>query len=402
MLKKLKTKLILITIIALFVVLATIVGSINVLHHRTIVLDADETLSLILSNSGKYPSIPDEDLPDTDINITPEAPYEARYFAVVFLNGKLAWVNTDNIAAVDDGMAINIAKEVVGNKIRSGFYNNYRYLVDEKDGRTMVLFLDCSRLLISAERFLIFSIVISLIGVLVVFFVLSAVAEKIVTPIADGYEKQKIFITNAGHDIKTPITIINADAELLEMELEDNEWVADIKKQASRLATLTSDLIYLTRMEEEKSVPHEDFPLSDILEEVVGSFAGPAKTKNISIKCDIAPAIFYTGEQESIRKLFFLLMDNAIKYSPADETVEIVAKQTIRGGISVRFSNLAPQLDSSTTKRMFDRFYRSDKARTSGGGFGIGLSVASAIVHAHKGKISAEKHGDVLTIDIIL
>lgn len=402
MLKKLKTKFILITIIALFGILATIVGSINVLHHRTIVLDADETLGLILSNSGKFPSIPDEDSPDTDINITPEAPYEARYFAVVFLNGKLAWVNTDNIAAVDDGMAINIAKEVVQSGIRQGFYNNYRYLVDTEDGRTMVLFLDCTRMLISAERFLIFSIVISLIGVLAVFIVLSVVAERIVTPIADGYEKQKIFITNAGHDIKTPITIINADAELLEMELEDNEWVADIKKQASRLATLTSDLIYLTRMEEEKSVPHEDFPLSDILEEVVGSFAGPAKTKNIRIECNIAPAIFYTGDRESIQKLFFLLMDNAVKYSPKGERVEVSARQTSRGGISVKFSNLAPELDAQATKRMFDRFYRSDKARTSGGGFGIGLSVANAIVHAHKGKISAEKHGDILSIDITL
>lgn len=400
MLKKLKTKFVIITIVALFLILAAIVGSINILHHRSIVSDADDTLGLILTNSGKFPSNPEEN-PDINLDITPEAPFESRYFAVVFLNGKLAWVNTDNIAAIDDGTAITIARKVVEKNVDSGFYNDYRFLVDEEDGRTMVLFLDCSRLLKSAERFLIFSIVISLIGVLMVFIVLSIVAERIVTPIADGYEKQKTFITNAGHDIKTPITIIDADAELLEMELGDNEWLADIKKQTSRLATLTSDLIYLTRMEEERHAPTEDFPLSDILDEVVSSFAGPAKTKNITLVHNITPAIFYTGDREAIRKLFILLMDNAVKYSPENDKIEVSARKLTRG-IEISFSNSAPALDNSSVKRMFDRFYRSDTARSSGGGFGIGLSVASAIVNAHKGKITAEKRGDILTIDIVL
>ncbi len=400
MLKKLKTKFIFVTVLALFLILAAIVTSINGLHHQSIVSDADYTLSLILENSGKFPSNPEEN-PDWGTGITPEAPYESRYFAVVFLNGRLAWVNTDKIAAVDEGTAVQIAREIIKGDARRGFYNNYRFLLDEEDGRTMVLFLDCSRLLTSAERFLVFSIIISLIGVLSVFIALSVLAERIVTPIADGYEKQKTFITNAGHDIKTPITIIDADAELLEMELGENEWVSDIKKQTSRLATLTSDLIYLSRMEEERHAPYEDFPISEIFEEVIGSFGGPAKTKNIHIDADITPALFYTGDREAIRKLFTLLMDNAIKYSPSGNTVEANIRKLNRG-IGISFSNVAPDLDANTVKNMFDRFYRSDTARTSSGGFGIGLSVASAIVSSHKGKISAEKRGDVFTIEIVL
>ena len=294
-----------------------------------------------------------------------------------------------------------MALSIIETGINRGFRGNYRYLMEKKGDITSVIFLDCTKSLDSAHTFLFLSVFISILGILTVSLLMWIISDRIVKPMIDGYEKQKRFITNAGHDIKTPITIIDADAELLEMEIGDNEWLSDIKKQSSRLASLTSDLIYLSRMEELEDVPHLDFPISDVVDEIVSSFSAPAKTKNITIDSSVTPAVFYRGDEDAIRKLITLLMDNAIKYSPEGEKVIISLKKPARGVI-IRISNLAPNLTGKSVEHMFDRFYRSDPARSSSGGFGIGLSVASAIVSSHKGKITAQKQGDTLTVEVVL
>ena len=401
MLKKLKVKFLIATIVTLFVVIGVIVGAINIFNYRSVISDADDILAVIMDNSGKFPSKPGHINPDFDINFTPESPFESRYFTVKIVNGKVSKVNTSSIAAIDDETAVKMANSVTFTGIPRGFRGNYRYLMRKTGDTTDVIFLDCTKSLDSAHTFFLLSMFISLLGIVAVFLILWIISNRIVRPIIDGYEKQKRFITDAGHDIKTPITIIDADAELLEMEVGENEWLTDIKKQTSRLASLTSDLIYLSRMEEREHTPHIDFPLSDLIEEVAASFTAPARTKGITIKQSVTPAIYYRGDEESTRKLITLLMDNAIKYSPEGEEVEIGMKKLPRG-IVLRISNLAPNLSGGSFEHMFDRFYRSDPARSSSGGFGIGLSVASAIVAAHKGRISAQKHGEKLVIEVVL
>ncbi len=399
--KKLKTKFIIGTAAALTIVLILIVGAINIFNYQSVISDANDILKIIMENSGRFPNKPDTDLPDVDITITPESPFESRYFTVVFDGEELFSVDTTSIAAINNEQAVKIAKFVLSGNKERGFYQNYRFMIGDNGGKTAVVFLDCTKLLDSANTFLLLSIVVSLISIFAVFILLWVISDKIVNPMVDAYEKQKTFITNAGHDIKTPITIIDADAELLEMDIGDNEWLKDIKKQASRLAALTSELIYLSRMEEQERAMHTDFPLSDIIDEVVSSFGGPAKTKNISISSRIPPAVYYKGDEGDIRKLLNILLDNAVKYSPEGETVRIVMKR--QGfGVAIKVSNAAPNIKGSSIKHMFDRFYRSDEARGSEGGFGIGLSVASAIVNAHKGRISAEKQSERLIIEVVL
>ena len=274
-------------------------------------------------------------------------------------------------------------------------------MVSTKSNSTVVAILDCAQPLDSVRDVVFLSIGISAFGILVVLLVLSIISESIVRPISEGYEKQKRFITDAGHDLKTPLTVINADAELLEMEIGENEWLADIKKQTARLTSLTGDLIYLSRMEEKQTTPHTDFPLSEIAEEVVSSFSAPAITKGITLKSQIDPALYYNGHEDSIRKLMTLLIDNAIKYSPEGDTVEFALVKQGRT-ITLKTTNRAPGLNSKSVQHMFDRFYRSDSSRSSNGGFGIGLSVAKAIVTSHKGRIYAHKQRDLLIIDVIL
>ncbi len=401
MLKKLKIKFILAALLSISIGIIFIIGVINVINFRTVILDADDMLTLLEKNSGRLPIKPDDMPPDLDIELTPESPYEWRYFTVVYREGRPPVADTSNIAAVNNETAIEMANAVIKEDRGRGFFGQYRFLINEKNDHTQIIFLDCQRSLNNATTFLVVSIAVSALSVLIILFILWIMSERILKPMSETYTKQKRFITDAGHDIKTPITIIDADAELLEMDVGENEWLTDIKKQTTRLASLTGDLIYLSRMEETESVPHQDFPISDLIDEVISSFASLAKTKSIRINASIPPAVYYYGDENSVRKLMTVLLDNSIKYSAEGEQVDLSLKKAGKL-ITFKISNPAPQLDSEAVKRMFDRFYRSDKSRSSVGGFGIGLSVASAIVTAHKGKITAEKQGDLLTIEIIM
>ncbi len=392
MLKNLKRKFLIAATIALTVVIGVLMTAINIMNHHSVIADADDMLNIIMTATERLPANPEE---------IPDVPDDTRCFAIFLIEGEIDEIDTGSITSFNEEKARDMASSIRLEDGNRGFREGYRYLVRVRGRQARIVFLDCRKALDSAWTFTSLSLTISLMGIISIFSLLWILSDKIVQPLLESHEKQKQFITDAGHDIKTPITIIEADAELLEMEIGENEWLSDIRKQAARLATLTSDLIYLSRMEEQVVTPHTDFPISEVVEEVVSSFAAPAKTKNIKIKDSITPAIFYCGDEEAIRKLITLLMDNAVKYSPEDEDVEASLKKLPRG-VLIRISNKAPNITEEDIGRMFDRFYRSDPSRSSNGGFGIGLSVASAIVSSHKGKISAQKQNDRLIIEVIL
>jgi len=390
--------------LALAIVLAVIIGVTNIFNYQTIVSEADRTLHSIMHNEGKFPppEKPDKMLPLHPIDSLLEMPSDSRFFTVKFSkDGENAMVDITSISKVNEETAKEMAEFVLKHRGDSGFLDTYRFAVDSTKDGTSVIFLDCQRSLENARTFLLLSLAFSFAGLMAVLTLLIIFSDRIIKPISDSYEKQKQFIANAGHDIKTPLTIIGADAELIEIEIGENEWLTDIKKQTNRLSSLTNDLIYLSRMEETKNVPHIEFPIDEVAEDIVNSFAAPAKSKSIIIETDIKHPIPYKGDEDLIKKLLNILLDNAVKYSPEGKNVKFSMKK-FNKNVMIRIENTAEEMTDETVKRMFDRFYRSDSARSTGGGFGIGLSVASAIVSSHNGKISASKVNDILSIDIIL
>ena len=222
---------------------------------------------------------------------------------------------------------------------------------------------------------------------------------------AESYEKQKRFITDAGHEIKTPLTIIGADTDLLELDLGENEWLDDIKRQTKRLTGLTQDLIYLARMDEEQpQLQPIEFPLSDVAEELAQSFHNLAAAQSRQFTADIQPMLSFTGDEKAVRQLMSILLDNAVKYTPENGTITFTLK---KDGRSIRLSvanDTAATMEKESLNRLFDRFYRTDQSRNSStGGYGLGLSIARSIVSAHKGKIQAENSGgNDLTITVTL
>ena len=215
-------------------------------------------------------------------------------------------------------------------------------------------------------------------------------SKHIVKPFSENYEKQKRFITDAGHEIKTPITIINADTEVLEMDTGPNEWIDDIRIQTERLSHLTRDLIYLAKMEEgENQTPMIEFPLSEVVSETAASFQSLARTGVKQFTTRIEPMLSFYGSEENIRKLLSILLDNAVKYSNENGSIQLMLERKGRYIQLVVTNTTNETLNKEQLLHLFDRFYRMDASRNSEtGGYGIGLSIAQAVVQMHKGKIS--------------
>ena len=338
--------------------------------------------------------------------MSPETPYESRFFSVLLgEDGQAVETDTGQIAAVDAEQATDYAQKAAASGKTSGFLDDYRFLVQNESGGIRVIFLDCGRSLSSFHTTLLASVSLAVLGLAAVLFLLLILSRRIVRPMAESYEKQRQFITDAGHELKTPMTIISADADLAEMECGENQWLTDIRRQAQRLTALTNDLIYLSRMEEEQpKLQYIDFPISDVVEEMAQSFAAPARSQNKDFQVQVQPMLSFKGDEKGIRQLVSILLDNALKYSPSGGQLALRLEKQGRNLLLTVSNTGAQPMEQDKLPHLFDRFYRTDQSRNSqSGGYGLGLSIAKSIVSAHKGKIRAESHdGTQLSIQVTL
>ncbi len=398
MIKKLRVRFIVLTMSLLFALLAILLGVINTINYTAVVAEADELLEILSENKGSFPQPNDKNFPPRPFS--PETPYETRYFTVQLdSQGNAVFVNTGKIASVDSDTAAEYAKKVWAEQGQRGFEGDYRYTVKTDAKGTLVLFLDCGRKLAGFRTFFAISGLITLAGYLLVSVLLAVFSKRIVKPFSDNYEKQKLFITNASHELKTPLTIISADADVLEGEIGENEWLSDIKKQAARMADMTGEFINLSRAEEASEAASVLFPLSDIVLETAQSFRATAMAQSKDLSIDIQPMMSLFGNQEAISRLVSILLDNAIKYCTDKGEIRFSLKAQGKT-VLISAQNTSEVLTEKQCTHLFERFYRTDASRSSEtGGHGIGLSVAKAIVQSHSGKIEAKMKGDVFCIE---
>lgn len=397
MIKKLRIKFIAIAMISIAIVLLIIVGGINISNFVNTNRAINSRLELITSN---FNHINDLDSPpplDTHNNLfkpglSRESPFDTRYFSVLIdKNGDVLEINTGKIASISTNTASEYAQLLYSKNKTEGFIDDFKYTSLPQNGSTLYIFLDCERELDTINHYLITSITISLAGLLFVFVMLCFFSKIILKPVETSYQKQKRFITDASHELKTPLTIIDANTEVLEMLQGENEWTVSNRKQVQRLCNLTEKLVFLSRMDEEENKPEmSDFNLSDAVLDTVCSFNSVATAKGKTIETNIADELHYHGDEKMIRQLISILLDNAVKYSSENGWLKVSLKTSGKNKI-LRISNSVDNIPKGKHDILFERFYRNDPSRNSKtGGFGIGLSIAYAIVDAHKGKISAK------------
>ena len=436
MIKKLKRRFIILAMVSLAVLLSVIVAGMNMINYSKVVSDADTKLEVLEENAGMimlenmmnpFGNFDEYYFDDDDgraafghrgpgrHSMTRDEAEEARFFIVsADESGAVLQTYTDRIYAVDTDEAAKYAEKALASGNESGFVGDFRYSVSESVSGNIVIFLDCGRTLESFRAFLRASILMSVLGLLAVFFVILYFAGRIVRPVAESYEKQKRFITDAGHEIKTPLAIIKANIDLMDMELDSEavdrdelrENLGDIDDQVDRLTGLTNDLVYLSRMEEaDNSLVMTEVPLSDIVSETAESFVPLAEEQGKAIGTDIEPMISVQGSTKELEKLLSIIIENAIKYSipprridcgededgmPQPPVISVVLRKEGRDAVIEVSNDTENELTNEQLSHVFERFYRMDSSRNSQtGGHGIGLSMANAIVNAHGGHISA-------------
>ena len=417
MINKLKRKFLLIGTVFTFVLMTVLVLIMNLVNYREVTRDADTVLNVLsqpalpfLDENGQPADgqPPDGEPPDeprrdeqpreergmedfVPRGMSPEVPYESRFFIVrVSSDGEIVQSDLSRIVSVDEGSAKEYIGAATESKKARGFIGDFRYAKTTDGDETRIIFLDCGRKLDSFKGFLWISVVVGLCGCVAVFVAFVFAAGKIVSPIAESYEKQKRFISDAGHEIKTPLTIINANVDLLESDGEREE-LTDIRQQTERLTELTNNLVMLSKMEEsEPSFQKIEFPLSDVVGEAAASFRAPAAAHGLAYDVDVAPGIVMNGSPDAIRRLVSVLLDNAVKYSPDAGKIAVALSAHRKTAILSVCNPTREKIEEKDLPHVFDRFFRTDGSRNSEtGGHGIGLSIAKAIAEAHGGTVSA-------------
>lgn len=407
MIKSLQKRFILTAMIAVIIVIGIMMVVINSANYAQIVKNADNMLSVLAENGGFFPKPGEKGFLGANKGpghgLSAEAPYETRFFSVSLSSGgKVISVNTGSIAAVATDEAAGLASEIYESGREKGFSGVYRYSVTDTEEGLLVLFLDRSRELDSFKSFLSISLAVAIFTAAGIFIFVLLLSKRAIRPIAQSYARQKQFITDAGHELKTPLSVINANTEVLELTQGENKWTKSIKNQVRRLSELTDSLVSLARMDEENSrLVMTEFSLSDAVEECLEPFEELARQNGRELSSDIQPGVSYNGNEESIRKLLGILLDNAVKYSDENGKILVSMKAAGRGAVLEVKNTVGNIIEKGGHDEMFERFYRADSSRGDKKGYGIGLSVAKAVCQAHRGKINAKSEdGRSLTVTV--
>lgn len=323
------------------------------------------------------------------------------YSVAVSDNGEPIAIDNNNRALYEDIELERYAIEIIESKKATGIKGNLIYLTTNKGDYTLVAFMDNTIMQESMTTLFRYTLVFGSIAIIALFFVAVYLARRIVKPLEESYQKQKQFISDADHELKTPVSVVNANAELLAREIGDNQWLDNIQYENERMGKLVGQLLELARTEN-VTVQTEHLDLSRLVGGETLPFESVAFEKGLLLNCDIENSMFVDGNSVQLRQLVSILLDNAIRHSSGGKEVTLQLKKE---HTSARLSviNNGDPIPIEQQKHLFDRFYRVDSARNGEDKhYGLGLAIAKAIVTGHKGKISVSCYDGKVEFSVLL
>ncbi|MDD3252474.1 MAG: HAMP domain-containing sensor histidine kinase [Lachnospiraceae bacterium] len=394
MLRKLQWKFLQISMAAFAVVVVLLTGMLNLFYIMQMENQSNYLLEFLVENGGRFPRniAKDSDFARGFNGFSQETPYETRYFSVELDDSGVA-IRSElgSIAAVSDAEALDYVMRAECTGDTRGYLDSYKFAVKEQENSVLYVFLDCHFTHRMELSFVVSSVMIAGASLGLVLVLMILLSGKAVAPLAASIEKQKRFITDAGHELKTPLAIISANNEVIEMTSGENEWTESTRHQIVRLSDLIQNMLVLSRLQEEPEQQlAEQVDLSSLVEEETNPFASVARSKGRKLEIEIQKGICCKGNENSLRQLVTILIDNAVKYADEGGTVQ-VAFSAKRKECELKITNPYANASEEEMKKVFQRFYRTDQSRSrETGGSGIGLSIATLITELHKGKIWAE------------
>ena len=413
MTKTLRMKFIVTAMTAVSILLILLIGGINIANFSVNERMTRDFLKVLAENGG---SLSDREPPDE----LKERPADLFRFQE---NGRQPapmeyfWAETDGAGMVVScdvsHMSSFTVKEAEAYISRIAVLNQpwgrddgMRYFISElESGKgNLIVVADISNQLRSELRVLLLSLAAGAAGWFFMLILISLLSGRAVRPIVENMEKQKRFVTDAGHEIKTPLAIIMANTDALELHQGETKWSRNIRGQTERLSGLMQNLLTLSRMDEGTAgTLMSECSLSEMTRDAVAQFREPAENRGISVLCDIAETVTVTGDKVRLLQLLTILLDNAVKYAEGGTPEIRVSVSRQERTAVLRISNTCFLGQDEDPGKWFERFYRGDSARTQkSGGYGIGLSAASAIVRLHKGSVKAEYEDGRVVFTVVL
>ena len=437
--KRIQNRFIMTSTLTLFCVMLIMGGFIYLFGTITIRNEAQQIMRYIVENDGDLPKPDtiqdneeeshdsDSDEEDTDdpsftetmewslqsifgvgdfFGETPDSYYTTRYFAVLFDESEtVSLIKTSHIAYIEAEQAEEYARIALDRPFHFGnFGRYYYYCADRESGGTIVVYLDRTEQLSLMRRVLISVLSILGLGTFLSFFIMRLLSKGFVRTEMENVEKQKQFITNASHELKTPLAVIKANTEMQEMMDGESEWSQSTLRQVDRMTGLIGNLVQIARAQEMTDGELAPTDIAAAVSETADSFAPVAASDGKKLEKEIPDSLVIKSSDSSMRQLTSLLVDNAIKYCDDGGTIKVELTRSRRGAVLTVSNDYAEGANVDYT-RFFERFYRQDEAhtisagtvtgssegssgeRTGKSGYGIGLSIAESLVKSMKGSI---------------
>ena len=302
-------------------------------------------------------------------------------------------INNNNATSKSDDITDeikNYAIEVSNRSLDEGYIGNYIYKVRKigLNGKEVTL-IESEDTINRLKTTIIVSIVIGILGLIIVYIIAKRISKTIVKPVEDSFEKQKQFVSDASHELKTPLAVIEANADVLQDKVGENKWITYIQKEVQSMNKLVNDLLVLARMENTNTELNQKFDLSKEVQMAVSSFESMIYEKKIELETNISEGIEFNGDKEDIKHIISIILDNAIKHTEENGKI-IVNTLKEKSDIKIEIKNQGEPIPEEEREKIFERFYRVDKARNRNEKrYGLGLSIAKGIVEKYNGNIYA-------------
>ena len=387
MIGALRKKFIRISVASTLLVFTVILLLLFLLTRAQMNRTVDRLTDAIASNDGVFPEFdasaqePPAQFPYLDI-ITGETRFSTRFFTVwLDGEGQVERINMDAVSTIEETEVERYAAKALDRGAERGWIGDYRYKVVSDGERSVVVFVNGTMYKNTTSRLLLTVFLILLGSAILILALTVLISKQVVRPAAESYERQKQFITDANHELKTPLTLILSNLDIVEAEVGRSEWLDDIRAEGERMGLLINQLVTLSRMDEsDVRLEMAEFDLSGAVWETVSAFQALAEDRGLTLSAQIAPEIRYRGDEDMLRRVAAILLDNAVKYCDAGGAIQVKLFQRRHPVLTV--DNDYREVDRLELERLFDRFYRADRARTFSGSFGIVLSVPVTVLLA--------------------
>lgn len=381
MIKKLKKKIILILTIIFFLILIGILLVINISNYRSNWSNTRRLLSIqkqIAEEEREGAASAPQGTPEQMARIYSVLVLEDESYQTVF--------NSEDSGYTDEQL-VEIAKEMAAQQKEEGSSQHFRYLISEEDSGRLISFIDNSIWKQQEYRLRMFSLLIGAGGMIILFLAAVLLANWLIRPVAAAFDKQKQFISDAGHELKTPLAVMKASLDMLEDELENNKYLGYIVSENNRMTGLVQELLTLSSMETEEQIHFEGLDFSMIVKSVSLPFESIAFEKGIEFTIQIPDKINLHGNENQMSQVIEILLDNAMKHTAKGGKVQVILEKQ-KGQTALLVRNEGEPIPEAEQAKIFDRFYRRDKARNRNEGrYGLGLAIADSIIKVHKGTI---------------